>query len=100
MVPLTQPLNAEQVEHRMDRNGYIKVVLQISLSDLIKHDIEGLNSLVADRILREGLLSDITYDVSGYTFNGSSEDGEYLPKDLLIEVTGQVVDCDSLYDCI
>jgi hypothetical protein len=40
-------------------------------------------------------MKDISYDIAGYTFNGTDENGEDLPKKVILEVTGQVVSEDT-----
>jgi hypothetical protein len=94
MMMVEKPLTPEQIDRLMDRNGNIRVQLAIDLNVLIDNDRESLNDYVGDMLV-EGVMKDISYDIAGYTFNGTDENGEELPKKVILEVTGQVVSEDT-----
>lgn len=62
MIPkLTSPLTKQEVKEMVNKENVIEAVLDIHLSDLIDNDLEGINNLVEELILEEGILSDISY---------------------------------------
>lgn len=64
---LEQPLTLKQLEAKSDENGYISVVIPVSLTDIIGRDIEGLNDLAEQRIVvPNAILSNIGYRVVGH----------------------------------
>lgn len=86
---ITEPLTKAQVQQIWDKDGWITVEIAVSLNELIDHDTEGLNDLADERILQEGLLSDISYSVVGH------EKEEHGSGKVIIQVTAEVVDLDE-----
>lgn len=73
-------LTRVQIESIQDADGYIRVVVPFTLSELIgSSDYEGLNEMAETKLLVEGFLADIDYKVVGAS-------GE----DVLVEVRAQV----------
>lgn len=80
MKPLEKPLNRKQVKEIQKPNGFITVVVPMDFNDLIDNDLEGVNDIAEELILKEGNLSDITYKPVGVA-----------PDNLiLVEVTAEV----------
>lgn len=78
---LKKPLTAVEVAALRDAEGFIKVVIPISLDDLMS-DIEDVNDLAEGRILENGILADISYKAVGVLDDGS----------VLVQVTAEVDD--------
>src|SRR5688572_22625967 len=90
LMPIDKPLTTEQIDRMLEKNVYIKVEIALPIDALIDNDRESLAEYVGDRIV-EGVLRDVTYDIKGYTFNGCDENGDYMPKLVILEVTGKPI---------
>ena len=70
---------------RLDPDGFLTCVVQVGLSDLLDHDIEGFNDLVDRLVLETGFLADISYRVAGHVAGTETGEGQ-----VLVRVTAQV----------
>lgn len=66
---VTEPLTAAEVKERVDENKYIRGVVAVDVGDIIEGDIETLNDLACERLVREGgyKLQSISYRIVGYS---------------------------------
>lgn len=90
VVVLEQALSRQQAKAALDAEGYLSVVIAVSLATLLDLDLEALNDHVERRILQEksgGFLEDITYRVVGHR---SVEPPLYCSGEVLIRVDGRV----------
>lgn len=61
---LKKPLSPKEVK-KQALNNRISVNIELSLTDMIDCDLEFLNNMVDELILKEGCLSDINYKIVG-----------------------------------
>lgn len=92
MQALTEPLTQVQIEAQLDKDGWLSVVVEISLDEMIGlGDIEAMNELIDHKILDDdviGGLSNISYRVSGCV-SSSDNDADYVSGGVLIRVNAQ-----------
>lgn len=83
------PLTKEQVKLIQDEDGYIAVEISVDLDDLIDLNLEGLNDLAEELILKDGILSDISYKVVGHQTPAEGTGS------VIIQVTAEVYQFDD-----
>lgn len=79
--PIIQhPLKNSEVDNLLDDENYISAIVPLDLDTIIDADgMEGFNNIVEERLLRQGIMADITYRPVGI-----------LDGMILIQVTCQV----------
>lgn len=58
---INHPLGKKKVRKMVDDNGFLEVVIKVDMSDLLNHNLESFNDLVEEKILKHGILYDISY---------------------------------------
>ena len=58
---LTKPLTMAEIRARIDSNNYVTGLLPVSLSDMLRYDLEEFLDLLAERFVNNLLLMDITF---------------------------------------
>lgn len=78
---LIAPMTAKEIIDNVRSDGTIQAKVLVSLTDLIKWDIDTLNDFVSEKITGSEIgLLDITYKISGRTTN----------NEMILKVTGEV----------
>jgi hypothetical protein len=62
---LAEQLTEAEIKEALDRDGFISVVIPVSLSTIIDGDLEALNDYAEETAVSTGILSDIDYTVVG-----------------------------------
>lgn len=62
----TAPLDKPLTEKDVDSDGWVRGVIRLELSELIRNDLEGALDIMSERLTGSGLLSDIAYEVVGH----------------------------------
>lgn len=75
----TEPRSEDDLRRLADKDGYVTVVVAVSLADAIDNDLEGWNDALAAAV-GDDCMSDINYTVVGFGENNL----------LHVEVTGQL----------
>jgi hypothetical protein len=62
---LKEPLSPSAAKKMMKRDGTITGVVEVDLDEVIKNDLSGFDDLLEERLIAEGVISDINYSVVG-----------------------------------
>ena len=62
---LEQPFTRTQIKAIQNTAGSISGIITVDLSDIIDNDFEGLMDIFEQKLVSEGILSDISYKVVG-----------------------------------
>lgn len=82
---LTKPLTPKQVKE-FTVDGRLTVDVEVSLQELLE-GIEALNDIMDERILKQGTLNDISYQVVGST---PPPQGTYIGGTVILRVNAEV----------
>ena len=88
---LAGALSDEALKARADKDGRISVNIVVSLEDLLGSNINDLNDLADERILKDLTLSDINYKVVGAIPAGKDDPG-CLNGRIILNVNADVSD--------
>src|SRR5437762_301319 len=81
-----KPLTKSQLEILVDREGRFRFHIKLTLEDLVDcGEIESLNNLMDERVVKTGLLSELAYQVIGHQ-TPEETFGDYLAGYVILEV--------------
>ena len=68
---LEAPYTVAQIKAIQNKAGSISGIITVDLHEIIDNDLEGLMDIFEERLVAEGILSDISYNVVGNGLNDS-----------------------------
>lgn len=88
---LASPLTKEQINKLIDEDdAVVDAVIEVSLSELVSNDIEGLNDLAQERVVGDGVvLVDIGYQVAG-SIAPKGDGASWTDGTVLLRVTARL----------
>lgn len=85
---LTKPLTKKQVRDMLNSEGALVVDIAVTLEELFE-GIEAVNNIMDERVLKSGLLSDISYQVVGSV---PPTPDTYIGGEVILRVTAHIDD--------
>ena len=89
---LASPLTKEQINKLIDEDvAVVDAIIEVSLSELVGNDIEGLNDLAQERVVGDGgaSLADIGYQVAG-SIAPKGDGASWTDGTVLLRVTARL----------